>query len=118
MEARRAALVVAAVLTFSAAVVGVAVTHHSPLSAIDEATYVDYLVKIDGGTIWMPRGDLFAQESARIVFCRGIEVPGENAPVVSGDCAHRQRDPATLANGGVSTAAGHPPTYFLVTYVG
>lgn len=119
---RRAAIgaAIVAVIAFSALVVGAAVSNHRPLFAFDEATYADYLIKIDKGQMWMPRGSLYDQEAMRVILCRGIAHPDETRPLIvaKGDCAARARDPAAFLNGGVSTSAGHPPTYFLMTYVG
>jgi hypothetical protein len=116
----RPAAIVVAVFTLSVVVVATSVSRHEPLFVYDEVTYADYLIKIDHGTLWMPQGDEYAQETMRVTSCRGVALPDENAaPLIpAAGCDQRFRPPAEFVTGDVSNGGGHPPTYFLITYVG
>ena len=113
--AAAALAVVLAVLALSGAVVGTAVAHHRPIFILDEWTYVDYLYKVDHGHLWMPRGDVVGQDAVRAVACRGTQ---PNFYPTHPPCGLAHYDTRHYLNDGISTAAIHPPTYFLLTDLG
>ena len=106
-----------ALLLLSILLVGASVRDHHQLFVLDEATYADYVLKAADGQLWMPRGDEYGQAALRAAECRGVGPGIEETTGPVGDCSVRMRTGQDL-NGGISTAAIHPPTYFVVTALG
>lgn len=101
-----------AVAVFSSIVVAVGVSRHYQLFVLDESTYADYLIKVQEGEWWMPRGDIYDQETLRVIECRGVGDGTVEVRNPVGDCSEKVRPEP-----GASTAAIHPPTYFVVTHL-
>jgi len=96
-------------------VVALSVDRNRPLFVLDEFAYADYLYKVDRGQWIVRHGDISEQVSMRQLACRGY------APSIWNDrppCDAPFFLPEVFPNAGVNSADIHPPTYFLVTYLG
>ena len=115
---RATALVVLSVCLLSIAVVTSAVRANPGVWVIDETTYIDYLHKVHDGQLYMPLGDEFGQEAMRDISCRGLVQPGGAVWDGRPACGLERYEASTFLNGGISSGAIHPPTYFVLTDLG
>jgi hypothetical protein len=103
--ASRIALLV--VLLLSAGLVGLHIQSYRQLSPYDEAQHIDYTYRLLQGNVPVS-GDHWLPSTVASVACRTIDYPLEKYPPCGG--------PATsdvLPNGGLTTAFGHTPAYYL-----
>ncbi len=107
----RALLLLLITTAATAGVVGYQVSRNPGLSPIDEATYVDYLAKVNDGHFIIGRGETWGAYASKAVACRGIG-PNLGADPKACDSALQHLNPSR------NTADIDPPFYYLVTDVG
>jgi Dolichyl-phosphate-mannose-protein mannosyltransferase len=104
-----------AALCVCAPIVTLQVRAHNGLFVLDEIMYVDYLYRVDGGTIALPHGQKLGAATIEQRECRGIEIIGATRDPIPHSCSGRPVDMALLPNGGYNSADIYPPTYFVIT---
>lgn len=101
----RTALVL--VILLAGGLVGLHIHAYQQLSVYDEAQHVDYVNYLLQGEVpfagahWLP-------ETVQAVACRTIDYPMDKYPTCGGPAT-----PDVLPNGGLTTAFGHTPLYYL-----
>lgn len=98
-----------------APVVALHVDRNPALFVLDEFAYADYLYKVDDGQWVVRHGEISGQPALRALACRGYSPPTWNDRP---PCDAPSYDPAVFPNAGINSADIHPPTYFLLTYLG
>ena len=101
-----------AVSIFAVVVVTWFIALYTTIGPIDELQHIDYAEKISRAD-FVEVGDKFGEVAMREQACRGIDSPG----FVSPSCDAATLEPEQFQEAGFNTAAGHPPTYYLVTGV-
>ena len=96
-------------------IVALQVHAHPGLFVLDEIMYVDYLYRVDAGTIALPHGQKLGPQTIEQRECRGVEIIGSGHDNVPHACDGRPVSASLLPNGGYDSADIYPPTYFLVT---
>ncbi|MGI8809278.1 MAG: hypothetical protein ACR2KK_15860 [Acidimicrobiales bacterium] len=102
-------------LAVCAPVVALHADRNRALSVLDEFAYADYLYKVDGGRLLVRHGDVSEQATLRELACRGFRPSTWNDRP---PCDAPSFVPGDFPNAGINSADIHPPTYFLVTWVG
>jgi hypothetical protein len=88
------------------------VRSYTTLSPLDELQHLDYLERASHLRLTR-QGDLVGEVAMREQACRTIDSPG----FVSPPCNHPDLTPQMFQEGGINTAATHPPTYYFLTGV-
>lgn len=103
-------------LVFASLLMGFTVTaHHTQaLSPIDEWVYTDYLYKLPQ-QVFMPRGQEIGPEALQIMACTGVREYGPMGPKCG---SHYQANLDKFPQGGITSADGYTPLYFVITWVG
>ena len=102
-------LAIALLGLLAVAVVGLHAAAYPQVSPIDEFQHIDYLLKASRFDL-VELDERVGEPAMREESCRGLGYAWELPP-----CDADVLDPAMYQEGGVSTAASHPPTYYLVT---
>lgn len=107
------AIVALVCVVVPATLVSLQINQNPKLSPIDEAAHMDYVQRIEEGTI--PRQGEFLLESTReLISCRGTDLPG----IVVPRCEAKNKGAGLYPGGGSQYEAQQPPTYYMVTVPG
>ncbi len=106
LSASRIALVL--VVLLSAGLVGLHIHAYRQLSPYDEPQHIDYTYRLLQGNV-PASGDHWLPATVAAVACRTIDYPLDVYPPCGGPAT-----PDVLPSGGLTTAFGHTPAYYLL----